>query len=127
MNQLPIELSEASGVPFYRQIVDQISTLIRSGKIPPNHQLPSVRDLASHLLVSMITIRRAYSDLENLGLIIRKQGHGTFVTEQLDKTSEALIKKTASDQLVQAVRQSFQSGLTKSEIIKTVDLALEEL
>jgi GntR family transcriptional regulator len=73
----PVELSGASGVPFYRQIVDQIAGLIRSGQLAPGTQLPPFRDLAPQLRVSLITVRRAYADLEQAGLIVKRQGQGT--------------------------------------------------
>ena len=69
---LPLTLSEASGVPFYRQIVDQLSDLIDSGTLSPDQPLPSIRLLARQLLVSVITVRRAYADLEAAGLIDRR-------------------------------------------------------
>ncbi|MCB9779229.1 MAG: GntR family transcriptional regulator [Alphaproteobacteria bacterium] len=76
-----IELSQASGVPFYRQLHDQLAASIQSGALPPGTLLPSVRALAQDTLVSLITVRRAYADLEAAGLIERRQGQGTFVTE----------------------------------------------
>ena len=69
-SRLLVELSDASGLPFYRQIVDQLAELIRSGRLSPGSRLPSVRDLAGQLMVSLITTRRAYADLEAAGLIV---------------------------------------------------------
>ncbi len=59
MSTLPLQLSAASGVPFYRQVVDQISALVRSGQLAPGTRMPSVRELAAQLMVSLITVRRA--------------------------------------------------------------------
>jgi GntR family transcriptional regulator len=110
--RIRILLSDASGVPFYRQIVDQIAQFIRSGQLPPSAQLPSVRDLAGQLLVSLITVRRAYADLEAAGLIVRRQGQGTFVAEQVETASreQALTEARAllSDALAQARRLGLQ-------------------
>ena len=75
MEKLPLKLSQATGVPYYRQIVDQLADLVRSGQLAPGSLLPSVRDLAAQLLVSLITVRNAYDDLENAGLIVRRQGY----------------------------------------------------
>ena len=84
MSSLPIRLSQASGVPYYRQVVDQMSELIRSGQLLPGAQLPSVRELSRQLLVSLITVRRSYADLEAAGLIVRRQGQGTFVAADVE-------------------------------------------
>ena len=79
MPTIDIILSNASGVPFYRQIVDQMADMIRAGTLDPGSRLASVRELALQLQVSLITVRRAYADLEAAGLIVRRQGQGTFV------------------------------------------------
>ena len=89
MEPLAIQLSDASGVPYYRQIVDQVALLIRSGRLSPNARLPSVRDLAKQLLVSLITVRRSYADLEAQGFIVRRQGYGTYVSEKARKAPRA--------------------------------------
>ena len=112
---LPIQLSDASGVPRYRQIVDQVSHLIRSGQIEAGDRLPSVRELGSQLLVSLITTRRAYADLEAAGLIERRQGQGTFVAPAAAVRGAALAE--ALDELIEAVARARQLGL------RGVDLA----
>jgi GntR family transcriptional regulator len=112
---LPIQISDASGVPRYRQIVDQLSHLIRSGQIEAGARLPSVRELGGQLLVSLITTRRAYADLEAAGLIERRQGQGTFVAPSVAVRGAALDEARAG--LVQAVARARQLGL------RGVDLA----
>ena len=98
MEQLTIQLSDASGVPYYRQIVDQVALLIRSGQLPPNALLPSVRELAKQLLVSLITVRRSYADLEAQGFIVRRQGHGTYVSGKARKAPKKQALKLAADE-----------------------------
>ena len=88
MPTIDIILSNASGVPFYRQIVDQMADMIRAGTLDPGSRLASVRELALQLQVSLITVRRAYADLEAAGLIVRRQGQGTFVA--IPESSSAL-------------------------------------
>lgn len=78
---LELQLTQRSGVPFYRQIEDQTAEAIRAGRIASGTRLPSVRELAATLRVSAITVRRAYAELESQGLIERRQGRGTFVCE----------------------------------------------
>ncbi len=112
---LPIQLSDASGLPRYRQIVDQVSHLIRSGQLEGGSRLPSVRQLSGQLLVSLITTRRAYADLEAAGLIERRQGQGTFVAARSAVRGAALDEARAG--LVEAVARARQLGL------RGVDLA----
>ncbi len=111
-----IKISEASGVPFYRQIVDQIGQLIRSGQLMPGEQLPSVRQLAGELLVSLITTRRAYADLESAGLIIRRQGHGTFVAQEIDMASHEQAIETTRVGFDEVVGEARRMGLADIEI-----------
>jgi len=111
MSKLPLQLSQASGVPFYRQIVDQMSELIRAGQILPDMRLPSFRELAPQLLVSLITVRRAYADLEAAGLIVRRQGEGTFVASDVQGASRRQALGEARAQLEAAVTRARQLGL----------------
>lgn len=111
MTDLPILLSSASGVPFYRQIVDQFTDLLQRGTLPPGTQLPSVRDLAVRLRVSVITTRRAYSDLETSGLIVSRQGQGTFVAAGAATASRDQALAAARAQLAAAVHRARLLGL----------------
>jgi GntR family transcriptional regulator len=122
----PLHLSAASGVPYYRQIVDQLAELIRSGQLPPTSRLPSVRELAGELLVSLITIRRSYADLEAAGLIVRRQGYGTFVAEEVQMAShkQAMVESRAL--LSEAIRHARRLGLDGSTLRKILDELLAE-
>jgi len=127
MPGLPISLSEASGVPFYRQILDQIAGLVRTGQLPAGEQLPSFRDLASDLTVSLITVRRAYAELQTAGLVVRKQGQGTFVAPSVRKASKADIKKRAGQAIATGLREARQLGLAQPEIAALTQALLAEL
>jgi len=126
LNGLPIQLSEASGLPYYRQIVDQIGQLIRSGQLVPGATLPSVRDLAGELLVSLITTRRAYADLEAAGLIIKKQGHGTFVAEEIEMPSHDHAVASTRTRLQEVVGEARRMGLEDDEIKRLLFETLTE-
>jgi GntR family transcriptional regulator len=75
-------ISPAAGGTLYQQIVDHLKREISEGRLKPGAALPSFRQLAEDLLVSVITVKRAYEDLEREGIIFRRQGLGTFVSEQ---------------------------------------------
>src|SRR5262252_1459630 len=85
-------LSAAAPGALYQQIVDGIKREISSGRLAPGSALPSFRTLAEDLLVSLITVKRAYEELEREGIIYRRQGLGTFVAEQgRDRSREAKL------------------------------------
>jgi len=126
MNALPIRLSQASGVPYYRQVVDQVGELIRSGQLASGALLPSVRELSRQLLVSLITVRRSYADLEAAGLIVRRQGQGTFVADEVETTSRDLALAEAHTQLADAFARARQLGLKGKALRKIAEGLLDE-
>ena len=78
---IPIQINENSAEPLYHQIESQLKSLIITGQIEEGTLLPSIREFASALKCSVITVRRVYQDLENEGLLRTKQGTGTFVAQ----------------------------------------------
>ena len=116
-----IILSYQSGIPIYEQIKEQIKASVLSGDLSENDLLPSIRQLARELKVSVITTTRAYNDLEIEGFIQTVPGKGCYIK----KVDEDLIKirfitetKTA---LITAVRQGKLAGLTMNDIHKLLD------
>ena len=76
-----IALSPSSPDPMYKQVTDQIKNAIAAGDLRPNDKLPSIRELAEALKISVITIKRAYLDLESKGYILTRAGLGSFVAD----------------------------------------------
>ena len=76
---LHIQLDLKSGVPFYRQIIDQVKAAIATETIGPGDRLPTVRQLAVDLSINPNTVSRAYTELELTGLVETQMGSGTFV------------------------------------------------
>lgn len=111
MKQLPLKLSDATGVPYYRQVVDQLAELVRSGQLAPGSLLPSVRELAAQLLVSLITVRNAYAELEHAGLIVRRQGFGTYVADEVKAASLEQSRAEARELLADVVARARRRGL----------------
>ncbi len=77
---LPFQLSPGSGVPAYRQIVDQVRFLAAAGALPPGTHLPSIRELARHLGVNTGTVIRAYDELAANGTVEQRHGAGVFLS-----------------------------------------------
>jgi GntR family transcriptional regulator len=81
MDNLFIVVSHLNPDPMYKQITDQVKDAIALGGLQPETKLPSIREMARELKISEITIKRAYSDLENQGFIITRSGLGSFVAD----------------------------------------------
>jgi GntR family transcriptional regulator len=126
MKPLPIELDASSSAPFYRQMQEQITALIQSGQLPPGTRLPSVRELSRTTLVSLITIRRAYAELDQAGLIVRKQGQGTFVAERDPVQEQLKTRALAREALRQAVLGARTAGLDEDAIWGVVARSMRE-
>jgi GntR family transcriptional regulator len=79
-NAFQFRLDLRSGVPVYRQIIDQVMAALATGRLEPGDQLPTVRQLAADLSVNPNTVVRAYRELEIRGVLETQQGTGTFIS-----------------------------------------------
>ncbi len=119
-------LDVKSGVPFHRQIVDQIKYGIASERLLGGEQLPTVRELAVHLQINPNTVRKAYSELEILGILNTQQGTGTFVGNrevEIGKTEKAQMLKQICDELV---ARGNQYGFTLKEIVTHLNRRMKD-
>lgn len=111
-----ILISNSSGIPIYEQIYQQIKTLILMGELQEGEALPSMRQLAKELRISVITSKRAYEELEKSGLIYSITGKGSFVAP---KNIELL-----REQHLREVEDLLKAAIKKS---RTINLSLEEM
>lgn len=111
-------ISAAAPGALYQQIVDGLKREISEGRLAPGTPLPSFRGLAEDLLVSVITVKRAYEELEREGIIYRRQGLGTFVSETADERSRDVKKERARLLLVEALREATEAGLDTKDVIE---------
>jgi GntR family transcriptional regulator len=106
-----------SGVPIYMQLVDRIKQMVASGQLQPGQQLPTMRQLAADLRINYNTVGRAYSLLDQEGVISTQQGRGTFIASRL---SEEQIQRMRLDKLRsmigQIVREALVLGYSPQEI-----------
>ncbi len=86
-------LSNSSDTPIYEQIMDQLMARVVSGAWPPGSPIPSIRQLASANAVSVITVKRAYLELEHLGVIVTRQGRGSFVADSPDLARQIALRE----------------------------------
>ena len=116
MASLPFRLDQSSGVPFYRQVIDQVLLAVADGRLKPGVQLPTVRALAVDLSVNLNTVARAYREMEIRGIVATQQGTGTFVAQRKPerKTAE---RRRALDRLVeQFLAATAAQGFTAEEV-----------
>ena len=110
-------ISPAAPGPLYEQIVAAVKREIAAGRLAPGDALPSVRALAAELLVSLITTKRAYEELEREGIIYRRQGLGTFVaTSAPDRSREAKTER-ARTLMRDAIREASEAGLGPRDLL----------
>jgi len=119
-------ISPAAGGALYRQIVDRLKREVSEGRLPPGAALPSFRQLAEDLLVSVITVKRAYEELERDGIIFRRQGLGTFVAEQGHNRSREAKLATAKHLLREGFREAAEAGLKSGDLAELAREVLKE-
>ena len=109
-------ISPAADGTLYQQLMDGLKREISEGRLKPGAPLPSFRQLAEDMLVSVITVKRAYEELEREGIIFRRQGLGTFVAEGgADRSREAKLA-AARDLLREGFREAAEAGLKPAEL-----------
>ncbi len=114
-------ISPASPGPLYEQIVEGLKREIGERRLRPGAPLPSFRQLAAELMVSVITVKRAYEELEHEGIIYRKQGLGTFVAEDGPTRSREVKRGRAEDLLRESLREAREAGLSGQELLTLVE------
>ncbi len=120
-------LSRASDRPAYRQIIDQIKRRVSSGDWGPGLELPSIRGLARELRVSVITVRRAYLELEREGVVRTEQGRGSFVAEGVDDLEQRLQEEELERYLKRAVELAMMLGWTGKELARALERTESEM
>ncbi len=117
-------LSEGSGVPFWRQIRDELADRIRSGQLPPGAGLPSIRELAADTLVSVITVKKAYEELEAAGLVYSHQGRGTFVSQSGGEAGRAALHAEVAAEIAAAIARGRAAGMDEAALQAAITRAL---
>ena len=122
---LYIVLSNSSDLSIYEQIKEQVKTQILSGELSENEMLPSLRQLAKDLKISVLTTTRAYNELEEEGFITSRQGKGFFVMPRgSDLLREQLIKDVETN-LNNAILSAQRASMTDDELVQLLKLLLE--
>ena len=109
-------ISPAAPGALYQQIVDAVKREIAADRLLPGSPLPSFRLLAEELLVSLITVKRAYEELEREGIIYRRQGLGTFVSERGHDRTRAANRAAARENIAAGVHTGREGGMSDREL-----------
>jgi GntR family transcriptional regulator len=112
------QLDLQSGVPVYRQIIDQVRGGIASGALSVGDQLPTVRQLAVDLSINPNTVVRAYRELELGGLLETHQGTGTFISAQKIRGGEATRERQLTQIVGDCVARAGAAGFTVEDLIE---------
>jgi GntR family transcriptional regulator len=117
-------IDAGSGVPIYRQLVEQVRRQVMLGRMAAGDQLPTLREVVDALAINPNTVVKAYAELEHEGLVVRRQGMGTFVASA--PPAGVLVAPPAlRDSLFRWVRRAREAGLTSEQIRLLVSVALD--
>jgi GntR family transcriptional regulator len=121
------QVNPSSGVPIYRQLMDQVRTLVASGRLAEGDLLPSVRQVAQDLQVNQMTVSKAYSLLERDGVVERIRGLGMRVNH---KSAKGTVKDRQTELrplLEQVAAKAFQLALTREQVLAALQPLLKDL
>jgi GntR family transcriptional regulator len=116
----------SSGVPIYRQLVDQVETLVAGGRLRPGDVVPSVRQVAAALGVNPMTVSKAWSRLEANGMLDRDRGRGMVVAARREAVSLADRRVEVQPLVDRAVTHALHLGLAPAQLLAMVRESLKE-
>lgn len=123
---MKILISNYSSLPIYEQIREQIKESILKGEIEPGSMLPSIRVLASQCKVGVITVKRAYEELEKEGLIFNRQGKGCFVKEINQTEVMELYEQQLKEKIIELRRFCKKHAISETRMMTLMNEYKEE-
>lgn len=114
---MKIIISNSSSIPIYEQIKNQIITQIMNDDLNEGESIPSIRSLANDIKISLMTIKKAYDELEKEGYIKSVQGKGTFVAPKNLELAHERANKDIEDHIMKIIEISTKYNISKKEII----------
>lgn len=124
---LHFQIDPHSGVPVYRQVMDQVKYYIASGVLRAGDQLPSIRELAQSLAVNPTTVVKTYSELQHEGVIEMRHGKGAFVAEGLSRLSDRERDKALRRLARQLAVEAAQMGASERMVLRIVSEEMKEI
>ena len=120
-----ILLDYSARTPIFEQIKEQIIFLIQKGVYKPHDQLPSIRSLAAELGVNVNTVKRAFSELEENGVVYTEAGRGVFISETAFGNKN--VRGEALEAAAGAIRTAAGKGVEKEELLRLTETIYEEI
>ena len=120
-----MKISQNNGVPIYKQIADAFRSDILAGKYKQGEYLPSIRELAKDLRISVITTMKAYETLELEGLVTASQGKGFYVNAQDSEMLKDQHLRKVEEALTAAIDAAKIAGMSDSELKETLEALLQ--
>lgn len=118
-------ISNVSGIPIYEQIKQQVKAAILSGELKEEEALPSLRTLAKDLKISVLTVTRAYTELEQEGFVKNVQGRGCFVLGSGSELMKEQLICKVENSLAEAIKSAKIANLSNEELHHLLDILLE--
>ena len=116
---ITIDLSD--GVPIYRQIANQIRYLAASGRLAPGEELPPIRTLALQLRVTPNTIVKAYGELETAGVVRKRAGAGTYISDGLSRLADGERQRIVEQRIDALLAEAHHLNFTADDVLRMVD------
>jgi GntR family transcriptional regulator len=121
------QINFKSGKPIYLQVVDQVKAAAASGALRAGETLPSIRPLAEELRVNRNTIAKAYSELENLGIVETQPGRGCFLKENNGAVRKDVRRKLLISEIDQTLIQAHHLQVSRKELLELIHERLDAL
>ncbi len=119
---MQIIISNSSPMPIYEQIKKTIIEQILNDELKTNEPLPSIRNLASEIKISVMTIKKAYDELEKEGYLVQVQGKGTFVAPKNNELAKENAQKEIEKHLTEIVNIALKYKIAKQDIMELFDI-----
>jgi GntR family transcriptional regulator len=123
---MSFHVDTASGLPIYKQLVEQIREAIARGELRPNEGLPSVRQLSRELVVNPNTVARAYTECEREGLVVSQPGRGIFVAQPRNDLTRAARDRRLTEALDRWLTEAVHLGYSADEVLRLVARRVRE-
>lgn len=123
---MEIIISNSRSKPIYEQITSQIKQMIMSGELKSGESIPSMRSLAKSLHISVITVQKAYEDLQKDGFIETTVGRGSFVRADNKEYIQEEKQREIESYLQKAIELSKENGISLSKLIELLNIFYEE-
>lgn len=117
---MQVRISPESGMPIYLQIVNQVKYLVASGRLTPGDELPPIRSLAEQLLINPNTVARAYRELEVAGLLTKRQGAGTYVSDGGSPLARKERLRIISERVDSLVAEAHNLGIDMDDVVEMI-------